>query len=455
MNLYRSLYTWNMMSFLIVISSCSGFLDIKPDSKMLVPNTVEDCEKLLNDYSTLNNSYPNYAVLASDDIYLTKNSWQALSQIDERNVYTWRDESLLLSTQWMNTYKVVYIANQIIQILEHKNTSADTKSRQILGAAYFLRAFAHHQILDLFAMPYDKESAEISEGIPIRSTPDLQENSTRESLANSYRFVIADYKKSVSLLLNTSQSKGKPNKASGYAGLARIFLEMGDTENAFLNADSSLIITADLIDFNNLNSYDYFPIPKFNNEVLFPAVSGFSMALMQGNARIDSTLYASYGISDQRKRIFFTPNYDDNDNSYFFKGSYDNSMMGVFVGLTTSEMILVRAECAARMGNMELARKDIDYLLNKRYDTGTYTANQMTDPETLLKYIIDERRKELVFKGRRWSDLKRLNRESRFQTIVQRQLGDEIFTLDPRSLKYAILIPQDVIDEGNVNQNKR
>jgi hypothetical protein len=69
--------------------------------------------------------------------------------------------------------------------------------------------------------------------------------------------------------------------------------------------------------------------------------------------------------------------------------------------------------------------------------------------------ILTERRKELIFRGLRWPDLRRLNKDGAGVSVT-RKLDGQTYTLTPNSLKYTWLIPQQVIDfNPGMPQNPR
>lgn len=440
-----------------LLSSCSGFLDIKPDKKMVVPELLEDCELLLNDYSTMNAGFPTMGEVAADNYYLTTASWQALSVMDERNAYVWNDEIVTVPTAWQTTYKAVYQSNQILATLSQLNIQASEKEKynELKGGACFFRGFAFHQLLGTYTLPYQESKAATTLGIPLRLRPDLDNAVKRASLKDSYQQVLSDYQAAIELLPAKGLLKGRPYKESAFAAMARICLEMSDFEKAYRYADSALQIKSDLLDYNTLSITASLPIQRFNNEVLFQAVTGNSTALVQGAAKIDSFLYSSYEEHDLRKKILFKANTGANAGTYTFKGSYNNTAAGLFVGLTTAEMYLIRAEAAARIGKVSQALLDLNRLMRNRWTNDLYVDFNSANTDVILQKILTERRKELLFRGIRWSDLKRLNAEGKFPTTLKRVIDSQEYELEPGSLKYALLIPQDVIELGNLEQNKR
>ena len=169
---------------------------------------------------------------------------------------------------------------------------------------------------------------------------------------------------------------------------------------------------------------------------------------------MDPELVGSYGMHDLRKDIFYRMNTNP-AGTYFYKGSYDRSA-ALFYGITTSEIYLIKAEAACRIDKINIALLTINSLLETRWSKdAAYVPVADTDSEKLLQNILTERRKELVFRGRRWADLKRLNLDPRFQKILTRTVGDQIYTLSPNSSKYAYRLSEIVIRLADIQQNKR
>jgi len=440
---------------LLLLGSCTEFLDKKPDIKLAVPKTLADVDLLLNDYSTLNGNYPTFGEIGTDDYYLTRQRWDGVSNYEQRMAYIWADEPYADIVQWQRPYKVVYIANQAIDILgKSERSGADEAYRRGWGAAHFYRAFAFHQLVGIYSPAYNASTAGQELGIPLRLDPAVDQRSIRPSLADTYKQIIADFKTATANLPVVEGVKGRPHKAAAYSALARVYLDMGDFDQAYRYADSSLMLRPELLDFNNLSVSANFPIPRLNVEVLFPALGTAASPMGATVALIDTLLYDSYSNDDLRKKAFFKPN-SNPLNSHYFKGSYDQSNT-LFFGLTTSEVYLIKAEAASRIGRLDEAKEAINTLLRSRWDKDVvYTPVSGSDGERLLRIILDERRKELVFRGRRWSDLKRLNLDPRFQLTLMRNMGEGTYTLPPNDLRYAYRISETVLELSGIQQNRR
>jgi starch-binding outer membrane protein, SusD/RagB family len=180
--------------------------------------------------------------------------------------------------------------------------------------------------------------------------------------------------------------------------------------------------------------------------------------LSSASHKIDSMLYKSYDPNDLRKTVFFRANTGVNVGTYTFQGSYNGTggVSSVFDGLATDELYLTRAECYARSGNKDAALADLNTLMKKRWsNNGSWNAYTANTAAEALNLILIERRKELVFRGLRWSDIRRLNEEGANITL-QRVIGGTTYTLPARDSRSVMLISLTEINNNPaVDQNPR
>ena len=76
-------------------------------------------------------------------------------------------------------------------------------------------------------------------------------------------------------------------------------------------------------------------------------------------------------------------------------------------------------------------------------------------PPVALAKVLTERRKELLMRGLRWTDLRRLNRDSRFAVTLSRTVQGQEYLLPPGDPRYTLLIPNEVIVNSGIAQNSR
>jgi hypothetical protein len=445
----------------MLASGCEKhFLAKDPSTNLLVPTTATDFQELL-DNTLVMNITPELGEVSADNYYLTSFEWNAMSTKDY-NAYIWAPdlyEGQGLVADWDNPYSQVFYANVVLQGLG--NGATDTIStaqwNMLEGEALFTRSYAFFNIAELFAMPYDSVKAHDSLGIPIRTNPDITVPSRRTTLDSTYSQILGDLRTAATLLpaILPVNNLNRPSRLAAQALMARIYLSVGDYKEAGLYADSVLQSYNTLVDYNNLDTTFLLAIREYNlPEVLyqsnFPILDDVLQGLC-GGCLIDTMLMASYDTNDLRRKVYYEQIGVD---SFILKGSYAGTIFP-FSGLATDELYLIRAECNARKGQATPAMNDLNMLLAQRFRAGTFAGYTITDPGIALDTILVERRKELAFRGIRWSDLRRLNKESGRAITLTRTIGGQMYTLPPNSNLYTLPIPPDVINDTHMQQNPR
>lgn len=461
MNMKKELIKYSKFVVLcIMVMACKKtFLDKKSSSNISVPSSIEDLNLLLINKSDIAKS-PAIGELSSDDYYMTTEAWSSQFRPYFSNCYVWAKDIWEGGTgisDWNVPYTQVLYANVVIgRLAAIERTAANAKDYDDLRArALFLRSWSFFDLAQIFAPPYDGQTAKTDLGIPLRLTADIGAKTVRASVSDTYSRIIADLLESRRLIkLDSSPINGYlPSKASVYGLLARVYLSMREYKIAGNYADSALMIKGNLIDFNTLSTTSKIPLTTDHAESVYqnffvPANPLIYVVTSQGYS-IDSTLYASYTDNDLRRAIFFSPS-----------GKYINKKRGysggtiISNGIATDELYLTRSECAARTGDTERAIADLNFLLVNRWRTGTFVPLSGLQGKALLDKILLERRKELVFRGLRWNDLRRLNKEG-YNIILKRNISDKVFILEPNDIRYTLPIPPDVIALSGIEQNKR
>ena len=432
--------------------SCKKFLDEKPDKKLVIPSTLPDLQAILDNNIMYRND-PYAAEMSSDNYYLPAATWQTLEDFDRR-MYTWEKDNIFSTTgnDWSNIYNKVYYANTVLENLEKIERTAGNKNEwdNIKGQALMIRAKSFLNAVLVWSPAYDMATSVTDMGIPLRLSADFTEPAFRPSVQQTYDRIISDFKESITLLPPVSIHPSRASRAASYGLLARTFLSMRKYSLAGLYADSSLQINSSLLNYNSLNTAQTYPVPLFNTEMIYYA-SSFTVALYISYAKVDTLLYSLFAVNDCRKTVFFKPN---TDGSIAYRGSYDGSNTGNFAGIATDELYLMRAESYARDGNKNVALTDLNTLLQMRFKTGTFIPVTANSAEDALSKILLERRKELIFRGLRWMDIKRLNREAA-GIIQKRIINNQTYILPPNDLRYALPIPEYVISISGMPQNPR
>lgn len=437
------------------------FLDVKSDVSIGTPHEVSDYQALLDNSTAVMNSNASHVlgIIGGDEFYLADPVWHALSNLAHKNAYIWADRVYEGTSvaDWDDGYKRILYANMVLDGLANISPATDEQEAwsRAYGSALFFRAMNFFQLAQLFCKEYDRHTSEIDLGIPLRLEADVTIKSKRATVAETYSRIVHDLEYAVTLLPDEASVKMRPSKAAAYALLARVYLQMEDYQRAHQYADNALSLQSDLVDFNDLHtatqyffSRDY---GETNPEVIFYCYSSAPVILTSSRMQLSPELLELYSPNDRRLEVYYTVSANGNR---FFRGSFTGSV-SFFVGLSTSEMLLIRAECQARRGADEMALSDLNRLGRFRYDTGTFVPHGPLNNEQIMKVILDERRRELAFRGLRWSDLRRLNKETRFAKVIRREIDGQIYQLDPNSPKYVWPIPENVISLSGIEQNER
>lgn len=454
---YKSLIT-AFSIFTILLASCTKFLAEKPSKAIAAVETIKDMQLLLDNIEEINQAVPGIIEIGADDYFVEYNTLMARPSF-EQEVYLWRDPLFMpadLSLHWVSAYKPIMVANVVLERLATLSDASPAEIESISGQALFVRAFAYALLSQIYASPYDPQEPEAPYGLLYRYSSDINSPTTRIGVALSYANIIADLKAAAALLPIEAPYKTRPSKVASLAALARVYLTMSDYTNALYYADAALAIKSDLIDFNSLNAADRFPFALQQNESLYFAMSTSALLLKQSRANIAEDLLRLYQDGDLRKQIYY---YAKTNGLIGFKGSYTGDASPLFVGPTVDEMYLIKAECLIRIGQRDDGIAALNKLIQTRWDKLLFVPYATDNDAAALQQVLDERRKELVFRGLRWADLRRLNRDPTTRKSIFRTLqGNDttaVYELKPASMQYTYLIPQQVLIRNGLAQNPR
>jgi tetratricopeptide (TPR) repeat protein len=436
---------------LLLLQSCGKeFLDKKNDKSLLVPTTFADFQSLMDNTSIMN-ALPGLTLLATDDYYTNDAGFKTYVEARDRNSYIWAADIYEggVNTDWNRPYQQVFYSNIVLEGLDKIVTNESNRKEwnSLKGSALFYRSFAFYNLLQVFAEPYRKGGNNDDAGIPLHLKSDVNIRPGRGTVQEGYRQVLQDLQQAAELLPDRQSVKSRPGKVAAYALLAKTYLLMGDYEQAAGYATKGLGIQAELIEFRTLNktSAAPFPIslPNGNPEVIFhsaPIVYRF----VSNTTYATPELYAAYDQNDLRKTLFFDKRATD-----LYTG-WKN-----FTGITTSELYLIRSECEVRFGQIDLALKDLNTLLSTRWELNSFTPVMLDNPDALLKKVLLERRKEMIYRGSRWEDLRRFNQEPLLAVTLSRTVNGETYTLAPNSKRYVYPLPDSETTLGGLEQNAR
>ncbi len=218
----KLIYIWIAVSSMLLMS-CENYLDTENYTKKNTSNypaTLEDAKQVLvGIYSNLNQSSGSpeksffYASqLASDDCFGGGGENDKLMQaLDLLMNY----QTSMLEAFWETRYKGIFRANMAIETLDNcEGYESKEQRNQIVGEAYFMRAFFYHEMASFFGQ------------VPLVITTEAQ-NLPKATPEELYAQIATDLDSAINLMYNkpyTSVEAGHATRWAAEALMARVFL---------------------------------------------------------------------------------------------------------------------------------------------------------------------------------------------------------------------------------------
>ncbi len=178
-------------------SSCE--LDLYPDGTIPFEESWEKVSDAENYYIGLMTSIRSisggslaYISEVQSDLF---NATMGGGYLTQEHTWTFTNSSFGGEVTYAANYSSIYDANNIITNIGKVpfETKADSvKLAAIKGAAYFVRAFAHHNIALRYCKDYEPETADKELGLPLVTTNDISQKPSRSSLEDTYKFICND-----------------------------------------------------------------------------------------------------------------------------------------------------------------------------------------------------------------------------------------------------------------------
>jgi len=430
----------------LLLNSCRDYVEVEPVGNNRILKYTSDYRGLANNYESMTVGGGIY-LLANADVEFPTTYQNSVSTIWS-NAYTWQDKIYDPSqgdSDWNGLYKAIYYSNVILEGVMGSQGGSDAEKKEIYAEAFVHRAFAYLQLVNTYGPQFDPASDNSAKAVPLLLKPELFSKLDRSTVGQVYDQIISDLK---SALDNDIQDAAPfnvlPSKRAVYALLARTYLYMGSYQLSLDNAQKALALQNGLIDFKGLATAYSYPVLVQNPEVIFSK----TLLTTYDGSPLSNDLLNSFDSNDLRYNYYtiegsnFFPTYTGRGFG-MTRYSYTN---GINVGVSVPEMYLIAAECYARLGQTQEAVDNLNILRAKRYKDGTaYQLSAATNTEA-LNLALTERQKELIGRGFRWFDQRRLNLDPLYQKTYTRVFKGQTYNLEPNSEGYVFPINQNYID---------
>lgn len=435
-----------IVPIVLLFISCESFVAIDPPKNALVAKQVfADEAALASAVSGMYAQYYNYAMNTNYTLYgaLQADELQYNMALSDYNL-KFQDNALTedvgqLNNIWSYAYKLIYIANAMMEGVTGNAALSQSSISQAKGEALFMRALIYFYLIN----GWDR--------VPLVTTTDYQVNRTlplseREALWGQ---IIADLEEAYALLGTEYPSSGKlrPNRHTVAALLAQAQLFREDWQQVIQLASEVIEAPTYRLE-DDLNRVF---IAESQEAIWQLKATGTNINTKLGQQLLHSRpkttlasyvrdeLLADFETGDKRMDAWIT-DYEYLDKSYHLPFKYK---LGFYAGDTPeeyevqfrlAELYLYRAEAYARLGDLDAAIEDLNVIRGR---AGlTLLEKGKLSPEETLAAVWQEARIELMFEnGHRWYDLKRTGR-------AQEVLGHIKPEFTARSLWYPIPLQQ-------------
>ncbi len=462
-------------SFTTILVSCQKLVDIPPPISSITDENVYSTDatavsilsglyKTMSTPSISNNIWTGIRSinistgLSSDELFLSAVGGPNESLFFRNNLVS------AISTggrTWNIFYNLIYRCNAAIEGIQQSNTLSGPVKQQVLGEAYFMRAYNYFYLVNLYGP------------LPLATSTDYNINSllSRSSISDVYALIVSDLTKAKDLLSDQflngsvngiSSERVRPTKWAASAFLARTYLYLGQYSKA--EEEASVVI-------NNTTLFQLLPLNsvflKNSKEAIWqiqPTTAGWNtedakVFIIPTNGFNSSTnpvylnpsLLANVEVGDQR---FTNGNWASsitiNGTVYRYAHKYKvntinstitpatgtQNMTEYLMMVRLAEVILIRAESRARQSDMSGAIADLDLIRNRAGLPKISLINPGISQSDLVNAIMRERRSELFTEGcHRWFDLKRTGTVDAVMSIESPLKGG---VWDPRESLYPI-----------------
>lgn len=424
MNLFRLINKWAFVALfvigLLLITSCNKLLDAgSPADKVTTPQVYANDSlaqaaligvyyKMMYSFGPFNGYMSRYCGLAADEL----NRTTTLEADQPFLTNTIPVDNATVYLFWTNIYLYIYQCNDLIEGLTGSKTLTPTLKNQLLGEAYFLRAFSYFYLVNLFG------------DVPLAISTDYTKNATkpRTPVTEVYDQMIADLITAKDLLPNKyvtttdSSVRVRVNHLAAQALLARVYLYKEQWSNAAEEATAVIEsgvyqLETDLAQTFRYNSKE--AILQFMTIMdTYNTAEGGMFVPIVPNSRpaffLTDSLMNKIEPGDARRLWIRTVNSGGKqyNSPYKYKLNTNTPREEYNMVLRLAEQYCIRAEARAMLDQLPDAVSDLNKV---RKRAGLPDLTTITTTSQALVAIEQERRVEFFAEwGHRWFDLKRL-----------------------------------------------
>ena len=405
-----------LIVFCMCMCSCKGFLNVKPQGKVL-PQTDEEFASIMhNRICDIEGGYDEYVIGNMDVISRREGCSDDLdANIKKGEITPYAGEVInARQSDYRETFEIIRDCNIVIENLEGRTT---TLASDVLAAAYAMKGICYFNLIRDFCEAWDAEKAAEQLGLPIVDKFDIKAMPVRSSLASTVEYT--------ENLLNRSLAK---KMSDGRFFFTEYVVKAYLARLAFWTEDWSKTISlcTDIIGESGLSLTD---IAGYADMIQAPyEQKGEVIVRSHINNSSELDWYFTYvkGFVKTRPASASLVALYDKENDIRYKTCIDQKRFGIKTPecrIRLSEVVLMLAEAYCHQGEDEHALTWLNELRRRRI-TGVEDLTLKTLPPVregdrivvdaegepltpLMQAVLDERRREMFLEGDRWFELKR------------------------------------------------
>lgn len=450
-----------LITLSVFTSSCNKFVETPLPQNELVSELVFTDDKtataaMVGLYSDMNSFNYFYANVLMN--YLTAMQADVLYYYTTyANYDVFRQNNLLPSSQyvqsmWKDQYSYIYHANACIEGLTGATGLTSSVRDQLLGEAYFMRAFLHFYLVNMYG------------DVPLITSTNVEVNNVmpRIKTALVYEQIIKDLTEAKKLMADNypTGSRVRPNRSAATALLARTYLytqqwNLAEAEASLVIGNGLYSLLPDLTKVFLANSREaIWQLQPVNTAGGRNTWEGFTSTPSTSTAtavfRLDTiNLIKKFETGDKRLANWTGFRTTTTGATYYFPYKYKvrtDATLAITeysMVMRVAEQFLIRAEAKIQQDKLEAGRSDLDSV---RVRAGLPVLAANLSKAQLLLAVEQERHVELFVEwGHRWFDLKRTGRSTTILGAIKTtnwQATDTLYPIPTDAIKTNIYLEQ-------------
>lgn len=455
-----------LMLGMVLTAGCEKYLGILPKGEKM-PTTLADYEAFVRD------EYGNQRFPQLQATYLLNDRFERpealnFSPLTKAN-YMWDEGANRITfnnsdeSAYYTAYAAISTFNLLVERVPEATDATDAQRKVLIAQAKLGRAMHYFLLVNYYADTYEAANAGTKRAVPLIESADIGAPYRQVTIQEMYDYILRNVNEALPDLPVQGATILHGTKGAANAFLARVYLQMGNYDQALLSANAALAANDKLFDwvayFNTHQTqieqpgvYPSLPSAR-NYESVENYIFGHEDAIYskrESNIRTDRAARFEAGdasfLSRWKIRTIGT-------DTYYYGISTGRFNDG---GITTTEVYLIKAECLARKNDLSGAMAALNAVRVKRILPAQYAALTAASTAEAIGHIRRTKENATMFSIVAFGDMRRFNKDPQYARTLTKTENGTALTLKPDSHMWTMPFPQGAINNpgnGTIQQN--